>query len=1229
MLHSATSPAAFIDHWSKAEANERANSQSFLIGLTQLLGVPAPSHNHADGYSFEYPVKVPGGTSTNFLDLYRRGHFVLESKQFTAQKLEQSALELTAIEAGALAQQKKSGPVRGTGSWDDAMIRAKGQAERYVRSLPADEPNPPFILVCDVGHSFEVYADFTQAGKAYLPFPDPRTFRIQLKDLEREDIRERLRLIWTNPTVLDPAKVSAEVTREIAGYLAELAKSLEQEKHDPEVVAQFLTRCLFCMFAEDVGLLPDNAFTELLESVPGDGTGFPELLSTLFREMNTGTGKSISVVLRKKLLKFNGGLFHDDTVLPVNGLQLGLLKQAAKMNWRNVEPAIFGTLLERALVPSERHALGAHFTPRAYVERLVLPTVIEPLREQWENVRAAAITHANRSMQHAATAAAMEQSSSVKTKAGNLEGAKAEYKTALDERKAADADMRKAQQEILSFHEQLCRVRVLDPACGSGNFLYVALQHLKILEGEVLDTAAQFGEDMKLELETHTIDPHQFLGIELNPRAASIAELVLWIGYLQWHFKIHGQRTPPEPILRAFKNIECRDAVLAYDGEPQPVRDEAGNVTTVWDRRSYKNDLVTNRDVPDETKRVPLLTYVNPRPAKWPEAEFIVGNPPFLGTKRMRDAFGDGYVSTLREAYDSSVEDNADFVMFWWHKAAELCKAGKIKAFGLITTNSIGQSFNRRVLQRHLPEVYLTLAIPDHPWVDNAEGAAVRIAMTVTRKGTEEGTISKVISEEANDDGSANVSFNSIRGIISADLSVGANVSSIAGLTSNSGICGLGVALHGSGFILEPGIAAEFRKSGSNVIKPYLGGSDLVRERRERYLIDFSFMSEGDACEANAAAFQHVLTHVRPERLVNNREAIKKLWWRYGWERPEIRRALSGLKRYIGTTETSKHRMFQFIDGTIMPDHMIIVFAWDDAFALGVLSSRIHVVFSLAAGGRLGVGNDPRYNKTRCFDPFPFPLCNEAEKDRIRQLAEELDAHRKRVQAAHPGLTLTGMYNVLEKLRAGEELTAKDKLIHDQGLVSILQQLHDSLDEAVFAAYGWQHLWQARKESHMGIIHDLQTGDIRMLDATPEQFDAAVAKFDQQLEAEILQRLVTLNAQRAEEEARGIIHWLRPDYQNSAGKATETQDTLDLPKTSGTKAKAPAAKKPGTKVPWPKPLAERIRATEQALHAAGRPVTAEELTPQFSRARAADLQEILESLVTLGRARKDGERFGV
>ncbi len=356
-------------------------------------------------------------------------------------------------------------------------------------------------------------------------------------------------------------------------------------------------------------------------------------------------------------------------------------------------------MLERALNPGERHQLGAHFTPRAYVERLVLPTVIEPLRAEWANVRAAAITHA---------------------RAG---------------------DLKKARAVVNAFHAQLCNLKVLDPACGTGNFLYVSLQQLKVLEGEVLDLAAQFGENFKLELETHTIDPHQFLGLEINPRAAALAELVRWIGYQPWHFKMHGKRTPPEPILRAFKNIQCRDAVLAYDGEPQPVtwamaaanpnlpglpdevrqqvrsagwqpavsptgsrqsaataardktssrasettpsglptRDTADHqsalrskgrapeeVITVWDRRSMKTDMVTGRDVPDETQRVPLLTYANPRPAEWPAADFIVGNPPFIGTARMRADLGDGYAETLRATYPE-VPESADFVLYHSH----------------------------------------------------------------------------------------------------------------------------------------------------------------------------------------------------------------------------------------------------------------------------------------------------------------------------------------------------------------------------------------------------------------------------------------------------------------------------------------------------------------------------------------------------------------------------------
>jgi hypothetical protein len=529
--HSAPQPVhRFIARWTAASSCERANSQLFLSELCDVLGVPRPEATPGNGYCFEFEVTQhhpDGSATTGRIDLHKRGCFVLESKQFEAARAVPTELELAAQQAGVAERRKTSKPTRGTSAWDDAMIRARGQAERYVRALPASEPCPPFLIVADVGHSLEVFADFTQAGKAYLHFPDPRTFRIRLEQLADDAIRERLRLIWTQPAALDPARQSADVTLAISAHLAELAKSLEAAGHAPRATADFLTRVLFCMFAEDVGLLPDRCFTELLESIPADGAGFKEILEQLFRELETGTGAGISVVLRRKLPRFNGGLFADHAALGVNGLQLGLLKAAARHNWRNVEPAIFGTLLERALDPRERHKLGAHYTPRAYVERLVLPTVVEPLRAEWESVRAAAITHA---------------------KAG---------------------DLKKARAEINTFHRRLCEVKVLDPACGCGNFLYVSMEHLKRLEGEILDTAAQFGETFKLELATQAVDPHQFLGIEINPRAAAITELVLWVGYLQWHFRNHGRQIlPPEPVLRKFQNIECRDAVLAMTATP-------------------------------------------------------------------------------------------------------------------------------------------------------------------------------------------------------------------------------------------------------------------------------------------------------------------------------------------------------------------------------------------------------------------------------------------------------------------------------------------------------------------------------------------------------------------------------------------------------------------------------------------------------------------------------------
>ncbi len=1174
--------AQFIDQWSKAPASERSASQSFLNELCDLIGAPRPTAT--SDYQFELPVPYTppaGKKTTKYIDLYKRGCFVLEAKKYTARPSEPTELALALDDGPA----RKIGVTRGTGQWDAAMQKAFEQAEWYAHHLPREEPSPPFLLVVDVGHVIELYADFSGRSRNYTAYPDPTSHRIPLAALAQSGVRERLRILFTDPAQLDPSQHAAAVTREIAGHLATLAKSLEKAGHPPKLVAEFLCRCLFCMFAEDVGLLPPKSFREFLESLRRNTGSFVPLMEALFREMDQGA--SVSTILRQKLLRFNGGLFREQTVLPVDDTQLGLLIQAAKCDWHLVEPAIFGTLLERALTDTERGKLGAHFTPRAYVERLVLPTVIDPLREDWRAARDEAVLLANRD------------------------------------------DLSAARKIVRAFHERLCAVRVLDPACGSGNFLYVTLEHLKRLEGEVLELLRRFGEKRDPAV---TVDPHQLLGLELNERAVPIAELVLWIGYLQWHFRVHGKVLPVEPVLKEFKNIQHADAVLTYDGHPKGITGKMAEANSklpglpdnwrqkvaahtgaifVWDRRSYKTDPATGRSVPDETRSIQLFAYQNPRPTEWPKADFIVGNPPFLGAAKLREDLGDGYAETLRSVYPD-VPESVDFVMYWWHKAAELAANGKIRRFGFITTNSLTQTFARRVVQHALDrEVGLVFAVPDHPWVDTADGAAVRIAMTTAEKGALSGHLLEVSKETATKDGAAEILFTSAAGRINADLTVGADVSKTLPLQANEGLSSPGVKLHGSGFIVTP-VEAKSLGLGKIAglekhIRPYRNGRDLLDKPRGALVIDFFGLLAEEVRIKFPQAYDWILSRVKPERDANPRASYRDKWWIHGEPRKDLRPVLAGLPRYIAIVETSKHRIFQFLDASILPDNKLIAIALNDAFHLGVLSSNIHVVYAVAAGGWIGFGNDPVYVKTDCFDPFPFPDCTEKQKDKIRKLAEELDAHRKRAQQKH-GLGLTDIYNVLEKVRAASAsasvfvggvppprkdaasrgegtpptvLTAKDKVIHDAALVTTLKQLHEDLDQAVAEAYGWP--WPMA-------------------------------------DVEILKRVVGLNAARAAEEKAGHIRWLRPDYQ-AKGELMLEGGSAHLPKSKPTKTK-----KPG-KLAWPAKTAERTVAVEHALAQAEEPQTAAEITKKFTRAKEADVQEILDTLCALGRVRP-GDKAG-
>lgn len=1126
----------------------------FLNELCELLDVPRPEVSHAAGegrYVFEREVKevfADGKSTSRFIDFYRQGSFVLETKQGVDKQEQEEAAERQ--KSGKKQRQKKGHGVRGTAGYNTNMVKAKAQAEAYARFLPPEEGRPPFVLVVDVGYVIEVYAEFTRTGGNYVPFPAAPRHRIALNDLLNPATRQFLRTIWLDPMSLDPSARAAKATREVAATLAELGRSLEgtldehkRPRFTSEQVSTFLLRMIFTMFAEDMNLFSDNPeqqerpFKRALDSMKGHPERFEPNLRELWEKMALG---GYSTFLQAKILHFNGGLFENVDVLPVTESQLTLLIEAAGKDWSDVEPSIFGTLVERALDKTERHRLGAHYTPRAYVERLVNKVVMEPLRDDWRGVQ---------------------------VEVENELRAVTDTDDAEAHRKARESAVAK----VRGFLAALREVKVLDPACGTGNFLYVSMELMKGLEGEVRSLLDSLGGQAELI----EVGPENFLGLEINERAAKVASLVLWIGYLQLYAHSHARPIPPEPILKSFSNIKQTDAVLAYRAtEPNPK-------SSRWDGQT-RISTPDGRMVPDPDARVPDLNYLRPEQPVWPFADFIVGNPPFIGAGPMRETLGDGYVTALRKTYKISklhagVPDSADFVMYWWFKAAQVLTLPRLRRFGFVTTNSIKQTFNRRVIEQAVDHqtVSLLYAVPDHPWVDEADGAAVRIAMTVAGKGKREGVLERVTKETPEEYGEYVVDTETVTGRINSDLTVGTDVTQAVQLEAMKDLSNPGVKLHGDGFIVTREQAADLglgRIEGlEKHIREYRNGRDLNGRSRGVMVIDLFGLTEKEVQEQFPEVYQHVKLNVKPERDQNNRESRRKNWWLFGETNPKLRDQLAGLPRYIATVETSKHRTFQFLDESILPDNMLVAIAHDDAYVLGVLSSHIHVMWALAQGGDLGP--TPRYNKTRCFDTFPFPDATAEQQQAIREKAEALDQHRKARLALHPALTLTELYNVLEKLRAGEDLTDKDKKTLADGLVSTLRDLHDELDALVAEAYGWPH-------------------------ALDEQG--------------VLARLTTLNADRAAEERQGVVKYLRPAYQNP--NATVQGLLVDAPQAEA----AAEARKPT----FPRKLAEQSQLIRQVLRDAARPMTAGQVAKVFRSARADRVEEVLDMLVALGQARE-------
>jgi type II restriction/modification system DNA methylase subunit YeeA len=905
-------PEAFVATWRGNTSTERQVYQQHFLDLCALVDHPTPATVDATNQFFTFEAgaaKLSGGNG--WADVWYKGHFAIEYK----------------------------GP-------NKSLAAAYEQLLQYRESLE----NPP-LLVTGNTQEFFIHTNFTNSVK--------RVVHVTLDDLLTPQGLQHIRNLFYNPEAFRPEQTAAQVTEAAAAQFARLAEHLRKWGHAPHDIAHYLIRLLFCLFAEDIDLLPRDLFTRLVESGRRNPLLFNRQVRRLFQAMAVG-----DVFGEHALRYFDGGLFDEAAVLDMDADGVAILHGITQLDWSAIEPAIFGTLFTRSLDPAQRAKLGAQYTSKEDILLIVEPVLMAPLRREWAEVKPRAQALAQKRDTAPTRAVATR----------------------------ADNELRLL---LLGFAQRLATIRVLDPACGSGNFLYVALRLLLDLWKEVAIFAAQAGLSILAPLPGLAPSPEQLYGIEINDYAHELAQATVWIGYFQW-LHDNGYGFLSEPILKPLDNIKLMDAILAYDADGKPVE-----------------------------------------PA-WPAAEVIVGNPPFLGDKKMVAELGRDYVAAVRSVYGSRIPGQSDLVCYWFEKGRLQVEIGGTKRAGLLATQGIRGGANRTVLNRIKQSGDIFWAQSDRDWI--LDGAVVHVSMI----GFDDG------SESERELNGARVSD------IFADLTTAVDLTRAVRLPENEGLAFIGTQKGGK-FDLSPEQAAAMldvpvnpnRRSNSEVVVPWVNGLDLVQRSRGRYIIDFgSSMTETEA-SGFTLPFEYVTKEVRPERIrVRSEPRTAELWWLHQRPRPEMRDALKSVQRYVATPRVAKHRVFVWLPVSVLADSQVVVIARDDDYFLGVLQSSIHELWARSTGTQLREAESGfRYSQTMTFETFPFPWppgtepTDDPQVQAIAASAAELVALRdawlnppdlpeKELQKR----TLTNLYNARPDWLAAA---------------------HRRLDAAVCTAYGW------------------------------------------------------------------------------------------------------------------------------------------------------------------------------